>query len=362
MMQSAVVRDALLACAFAALPLASPAATIVFDIDVGDRVEAQLRSGVVGEGQRLSFGFSAERIATPIDIAFLSDTTGSMGSLTTAAAREADEIVARTSTLGDVAYTIASYRDFPFNGWGGSGDYPFRYDQTITNDRNLAADGLRAWRSGGGADFRESNLYALQQLALNESQSFRAGSDRYLLWFGDAPSHDPGDTPGYPGLTVLQTLDALLGAGVTVLGVDLGSLDIDNELSIITAQTGGSIGALSGRLSDLVFDSLFEVIDPRTDLTFDLELSSADGASRFVFNKTFEELVRGTYELTVDTSMLSFNLEPVELAFDPDDGIAPIPLPAAAPLLAFGFTMFSLLRGRRQTAVNQTMDAAQLSS
>ena len=92
------------------------------------------------------------------------------------------------------------------------------------------------------------------------------------MWFGDQPSHDPNDTPGYPGPTLDETIVSLQAEAVTVLGVDLGNLNGDDELNQIVDQTGGSIGELNDSLSDLVFSSLLEVIDPRTDVTFDLEI------------------------------------------------------------------------------------------
>lgn len=334
--------------AFALSLHSASAAAVSIGFDVADTVTVQSVSAVLAPGGSIDVDTSSARQdPTPVDILFLSDTTGSMGDLTRAAGREANEIVARTSTLGDVAWTVASYRDFPQFPWGGFGDYPFRYDQTITADGDAIADALRSWRASGGSDRKESNLFALQSLADGGSSSFRADSDRYLLWFGDQPAHDPADTQGYPGPGLEETIAALQAVELTVLGVDVGNLDGDGELTQIVGRTGGSIGALEGNLSDLVFDSLLEVIDPRTDVTLDIILFEPDGQPGFAFGTTFFGLARGSYRLDVADAG-DFSLTATDLAFDPRPGIAPIPLPAALPLLGAALAGLGLVAGGRR--------------
>ena len=291
-----------------------------------------------------------ERLTPPVDIIFLADNTGSMGSLVTAARREADDIIARTYTLaGDVAWTVAYYKDFPRSPSGGFSNYPIRY-QTITTNPTLAANGLQSWTSSGGYDQKKSGLYALSQIATNPSP-YRELSDRYVLWFGDEPSHDPLDTQGYPGPTLDETLDDLLAAGITVLGVDLRNLNGDDELFRIVGATGGSIDALTGNLSDLVYNNLLEVIDPRSDLTIDFSILGTDGASRSSFMDTFEGVIRGSYTLVVDTAELSSELIVNDTAFNPDLGIAPIPLSVGLPALSAGLAGLVLAGSRRHPAV-----------
>ena len=334
------------AIAAAALLTAAPAAarTITLDIAVGKDVVVDASSRGLEEGERLSFSSSFARDPLPVDILFLSDTTGSMGRLTNAAAREADEIVARTATLGDVAWGVGSYRDFPTAPWGGQSDYPFQLDQALTEDPGEAAAGLRSWFPSGGADRKESGLFALQQLAADPATGFRPGSDRYLLWFGDQPSHDPLDTPGYPGPTLDETIAALTAADITVLGVDVGNLNGDGELFQVVDATGGSIGRLEGRLSDIVFNSLFEVIAPRADVSLDVELLSATGDPIFTYAGVLGDLAPGGYSITLDA----------DPRFDPGDGgLAPIPVPASMPLLLAGVGGLVLMRrGRRGAKVS----------
>ena len=153
---------------------AASAGTVSITFEVSDTVTINSVEAELGAGERIDVGSSFETLAAnPVDIIFLSDTTGSMGRLTDAAGAEADEIVERTATIGDVAWTVASYRDFPTSPWGGSSDYPFRFDQTITTDADLVADGLRSWEANGGADRRESNLFALNSITTTPELAFR---------------------------------------------------------------------------------------------------------------------------------------------------------------------------------------------
>ena len=216
----------------------------------------------------------------------------------------------------------------------------------------MAANGLRSWTASGGFDQKESGLYALSQIATNSS-SYREQSDRYVLWFGDEPSHDPLDTPGYPGPTLDETVDDLLAVGLTVLGVDLRNLNGDGELFQIVGTTWGSIGALTGNLSNLVYNCLLEVIGPRSELTIDFSILGADGTSRFSFVDTFEGLNRGSYTLVVETAELTSELIVNETVFNPDLGIAPIPLPAGLPLLSAGLAGIFLARGRQRSLSQQ---------
>ena len=286
-----------------------------------------------------------------MDIIFLADNIGPIGSLVAAARREADDIIARTSTLaGDVAWTVASYKDFPQLGWSGFSDYPFRYEQTITIDPTPAADSIRSWAASGGADRKGSGLYALSQIAINPS-SYLKQSDRYVLRFGDEPSHDPVDTRDYPGPTLDETVEDFLAADITVLGVDLRNLNGDGELFRIVGTAGGLIGALTGNLSDLIYNSLIEVIDPRSDLTINFSILGTDGASRFSFMNNFEGLTRGSYTLVWDTAELTSELTFNYTAFNADPGSASTPLRARLPLLSISLVGLFLAGSRRRVAV-----------
>ena len=98
--------------------------------------------------------------------------------------------MAGTSGLGDVAYGVGEYKDV--------GDpFVYRLNQDITTDTAAVQTGINAWVASGGGDWPEAQLYALYQVA--NTVAWRPGSTRIIIWFGDAPGHDPAGPP--PGVT-----------------------------------------------------------------------------------------------------------------------------------------------------------------
>jgi hypothetical protein len=97
-----------------------------------------------------------------------------------------------------------------------------------------------------GCDIPESNLYGLQQAALQTT--WRTGSARFIVWVGDAPGHNPAGTT-----TETLAIQALNAAGVRVFAASADSgpgLDAacttgpcgtpnNNQAVRITAATGG---------------------------------------------------------------------------------------------------------------------------
>ena len=67
---------------------------------------------------------------------------------------------------------------------------------TSYNPSTTAADvtnAINAWSSSGGSDIPEGQLFALDQVAEPPGGAigWRAGAKRIIVWFGDAPGHDP---------------------------------------------------------------------------------------------------------------------------------------------------------------------------
>lgn len=163
-----------------------------------------------------------------VDVFFLADTTGSMGSAIQSVKDGAAAIMAATSGLGDVAYGVGEYKDV--------GDpFVYRLNQDITTVTAEVQTGINAWVASGGGDTPEGQLYALYQLA--NTTSWRPGSTRILIWFGDATGHDPGGPS--PGVTETQATAALNANTIKALALDLGSLNADGQAQRIAAATGG---------------------------------------------------------------------------------------------------------------------------
>lgn len=164
-----------------------------------------------------------------VDVFFLCDTTGSMGGLINNVIANANTILDDTAALGDVAYGAGEYKDV--------GD-PFVYqsDQDITKDTALVKAGLNLWSANGGGDYPEAGLYGLYQMAT--AASWRPGSTRLALWFGDAPSWDPAGPA--PGVTLAQATDALKAQLIKVEALDLAGLNDYGQAVSIAGATGGN--------------------------------------------------------------------------------------------------------------------------
>lgn len=319
------------------------------------------------------------------DVFFLVDTSGSMGGTVSAAQAFSEQIVAATAGFGDIGWGVGSYEDVPVSPWGSaaSGDLPWRLNQAITTNTSFVQDGLDDLQVRFGGDGPESNLIALSQAATEAG--WRAGAQKFIIWFGDARGHDPDTSPTasaagpdglggtvafgdlYPGPTLSQTIDTLTGEMITVIGLNSGSLDATGQATAITDATGGLLSSISGApggtIVDLILDSLttafatystvslspqgvpagvgVEVSDPIIG-AFDREETRV-----FDFEVTFTGLAAGTFDFTID-ALVDGGVVATE--YDRIH-VAPIPLPAAGWLLLGGIgALGAMSRRRRKTA------------
>lgn len=164
-----------------------------------------------------------------IDVLFLADTTGSMSGAITNVQNGASAIMSSSSALGDVAFAVAEYRDV--------GDaYVYRLNQDFTKDSATVQTGINAWYADGGGDYEEAELYGLYEAAT--TSSWRPGSTRILIWFGDAPGHDPAGPD--PGVTEAEATAALVAQTIKVLALDVGALNYSGQAQRIADATSGA--------------------------------------------------------------------------------------------------------------------------
>ena len=178
-------------------------------------------------------------VGTPVipprpDICFLADTTGSMGDAI-------DNVIANATTImnnviavqPDAQFCAAEYRD--------TGDSPeFAVNQTITDNVAAVAAAIATWDASGGGDDLEGQLHALTELSDPTVSGWRVDSTRIIVWFGDAPAHDPS----IGGETLATTILALQGEMVRVIAVPVappvaGGLDGLGQATAIVDATGG---------------------------------------------------------------------------------------------------------------------------
>jgi hypothetical protein len=162
-----------------------------------------------------------------VDIMFLTDSTGSMGGLINAVKTGATDIMNATKTLGNVSYAVADYKDV--------GDtYIYKLGQNFTNTTTSVQTAINAWSATGGGDTPEANLYALYKAA---DAAWRPGAAHILLWFGDAPGHDPTQD----GVTVASAISKLQSKNIKVMAFNTTTSTSSN------LNTWGSDTKLSGQ-------------------------------------------------------------------------------------------------------------------
>ena len=99
-----------------------------------------------------------------VDVAFLLDTTSSMGATAESLADEFGEIVDDlAASITDGAYGFATFDDYNYTGMGADSDRPFILRQQMTTEQLLVQDALDAIEIHNGADTPESTIEALFQ-------------------------------------------------------------------------------------------------------------------------------------------------------------------------------------------------------
>ena len=120
------------------------------------------------------------------DLAFVVDTTGSMGGLITAAQRQMTEMIDALASAAAVEMRlgIVEYRDHPPQDTLISRAYPF------TADLRAAKKTLNALRAQGGGDEPEAVFAGL--VAAQSELAWRPHARRVAVLVGDAPPHGLG--------------------------------------------------------------------------------------------------------------------------------------------------------------------------
>ena len=175
---------------------------------------------------------SAGTSAVSADIFFLADTTGSMYGALSSVQSGASTIMSTVSSTGALYFGAGEYKDI--------GDaYEYKLNQTLTQVPPNGASvqsAVSSWSAAGGGDYPESGLQALKLAATGAG--WTAGAAKFIVWFGDAPSHDPA---GSSGTTLAQAEAALTGAGIHVIAINESGLDDYGQATAITAATGGAL-------------------------------------------------------------------------------------------------------------------------
>jgi len=291
--------------------------------------------------------------ATQADIYFLADTTGSMGGTIASVKASASTILSSlVSTYSSgLSFAVGEYKDF--------GDvYTYRLNTAMTSVQATAQAGINAWAAGGGGDTPEAELFALNSLATSPATGWRTGSEKILVWFGDAPGHDPSG-----GITEAIATAALVSNKIETLAVDVGAMNSSGQASRIAAATGGSyqagvnpatiVAAINAAIKT-AFDTYSIVSLDTTEVPAGVGVSFTPGSytgafdrsitRTFGFDLTFTGLASGDYSFdtygTVDGGRVAAERDHVVVG-------AAVPEPSTLLLLGTGVLGLAAL-GRKK--------------
>jgi len=207
----------------------NPAGTALAQATVTpDHIEVTLEPGACAhETVTVAMG---EAPIPNLDVVLVIDVTGSMSDVIDEVTRSAGQIVNDIRALvPDTAFALVTLADYPneegllslLTGYGEEGDYPWRLDQDLTPDESLVQAALNKITIMDGGDDPESYLRALYETRF---LSWREGSRRIVILFGDSYPHDPDpgrdETEGTDDdLTQDGVIAQLAAADIVVLAV-----------------------------------------------------------------------------------------------------------------------------------------------
>jgi len=261
-----------------------------------------LRAGE-GETETVTVTVPRQQAQHKLDVYFLADVTGSMGAVLAEINASSNAILNSVRASGvDAAFGVGSYRDFP-----GPADQAFLNQQPITTDDTAAIAAINAWSAGGGGDIPEAQLFALDRIAENSNGEigWRNGSRKLVVWFGDAPGHEPicTELTGLPGIMTVSVANKLMnnGIGVIAISTTTGSgLNLDSDPTTGTSGyavcgiAGGFVGQattiandtggihLLGIETDIVVDTIINSIGESEAMIGEVRLNPSGPSRQFI--------------------------------------------------------------------------------
>ena len=170
-------------------PIGRPVATLAASASIDPRSnDLVLELGEV-EDEVVTVTVPSSAGVSKADVYLLADTTGSMSSVIDAVKNGASNILTADFGAIDIAFGVGNYRDLPDT------KPPFVHQLAPNTNAAAVAAAINAWDAsdGAGGDTPEAQLLALHELAEAPGGTidWREDSKRIIVWFGDAPGHDP---------------------------------------------------------------------------------------------------------------------------------------------------------------------------
>jgi hypothetical protein len=263
-MHSHLRTTALAALAVLGLGTASASATVV-PISVDEALDP-------GGSMTITKTVTTPEIPPRPDIVLLVDRTGSMfGAIDNVKTNMSSLVAAVEAAAPDAQWAVASYCDDDL----GEPD-PFLLHSDLSDDTTTTVNAVNGITLCNGGDGPEAQLNALWEIGDGgDAVSFREGSTRIVVWFGDAPGHDPS-----LGHTEADATGSLTAADIQALAVSVGAnqLDSTGQATRITTATGGTFypGVTPEELSATILAGLTNLpVEVGASATCDTGLTAA---------------------------------------------------------------------------------------
>jgi hypothetical protein len=186
-----------------------------------------------------------------LDIVFVVDTAGSMENEIAQIRSDLSSLVGQLKeTTSAYRVAVVSYRDFSQR-TGSPNDYPFKVDQTFTDNPDLIQAAIDSLAAQDGGDCPETVFSGIQAALELPWSTF---DTRVIIVIGDAPALSPEPISH---LTVSQIVaNSIARRVVQVIGVDAGHLNDNGALGQIAAATGGSVIPVTSDLTNTLLETL----------------------------------------------------------------------------------------------------------
>jgi len=180
---------------------------------------------------------------TPLDVYFMTDSTGSMADTIGNVQDSIQGIVDDLAASGvDARFGVADFRDYPMEGEGRADDWAYRRDRAVGPVDNAFARALQSIvASGGSVDGRDSGLEAIYQAATGAGRTvltdpsgrsnippgrgaeFRPDAVKVIVVAADAEFRHPESSAGWPGPSRDLVAATLARLGIHLVGLDVNT-------------------------------------------------------------------------------------------------------------------------------------------
>ncbi|SDN38746.1 VPLPA-CTERM protein sorting domain-containing protein [Lutimaribacter pacificus] len=331
--------------------------TFTADLAVGESVTIT-KTVVISQGSPTT---------APLDVMFLFDTTGSMGSQINNAKSAAGDIISGLGGIGDTRTGVAYYDDvagaFSTPGTGACAPSECGIISDLSGTAANTISGINTLSASGGGDLpEEGNLGVLEVV---NNASWRPDSNKFIVMLGDSAFKTPP-----ADATVMA---ALAAEGVSLIGINYGGSAFENDVlslggTVFSGSGGGAdilddiIGSISAAFAEYDEVTLTDLGAAAPEISVSITCTGADSGAcngavaegdydrsverTFTFDVTFTRDAEGDKDFSLFATT-DGRIVAEELDSFPGDG-AVIPLPAAGWMLVSGLAGLGFVGRRRR--------------